>query len=54
MKASTLSEQTKKTLFAAWLAQQKEGAWKFETYQRIAKIAKEYQPALLVMKALEK
>jgi hypothetical protein len=54
MKASTMSERTKKTLFAAWLAQQEKGAWKFETYQRIAKIAKEYQPALLVRKALEK
>jgi hypothetical protein len=52
IKASTLSEQTQKTLFAAWLAQQ--GAWQFETYQRIAKIAKAYQPALLVRKELEK
>jgi len=52
MKASTLSEQPQKTLFAAWLAQQ--GAWQFETYQRIAKIAKVYQPALLVRKELEK
>jgi hypothetical protein len=54
MEASTMSERTKKTLFAAWLAQQEKGAWKFETYQRIAKIAKAYQPALLVRKALEK
>ncbi|MDM8559087.1 hypothetical protein [Candidatus Parabeggiatoa sp. HSG14] len=54
MKASTMSEPAKKTLFAAWLAQQEQGAWKFETYQRIAGIAKEYQPALLVRKELEK
>ena len=54
MKASTLSEQTQKTLFAAWLAQQDQGAWQFEAYQRIAKIAKVYQPALLVRKELEK
>jgi len=48
IKASSLSEFAKRTLFAAWLIQQEQGAWQFEAYQQIAGIAKEYQPALLV------
>jgi hypothetical protein len=52
MKASTMSESAKWTLFAAWLAQQ--DAFRFEAYQQTMGIAKEYQPALLIKNDLEK
>jgi hypothetical protein len=54
MQASPLPELAKKTLFAAWLAQQEQGKWQFEAYQLAASIAKDYQPALLVTEGLEK
>lgn len=54
IKANIMPEPTKLTLFAAWLAQQKQGAWKFEAYQQTVGIAKKYQPALLIRKELEK
>ena len=54
MQASTLPVETKQTLLAAWLAQQDKGVWQFEAYQRVAGIAKNYQPALLVVEGMGK
>lgn len=52
IQASTLPVETKQALSAAWLAQQ-DSVWLFEAYQRVAGIAKNYQPALLVVEGLE-
>jgi hypothetical protein len=54
IQASTLPVEMKQTLLAAWLAQQDKGVWQFEAYQRVVGIARNYQPALLVLEGLDK
>jgi hypothetical protein len=51
--SSKLSESTRLTLQATWLAAQEKGKWAFEAYQQIAGIAENYLPARLLRDALE-
>ncbi len=53
MNASTMPKWIKKTLHAAWLAQQVGGAWKFEAYQQVAEMSENNQLTLLIKEGLE-
>jgi hypothetical protein len=47
------SEALKSTLFASWLAQQQDGAWALEAYQRVANAPEDFSPAVLLRRRLE-
>lgn len=52
IKESDLSDLAKVTVYATWLASQQQRLWIFESYQRVAGMAGNYQPARLLRNAL--
>jgi hypothetical protein len=43
----------KSTLFASWLAQQQDGAWALEAYQRVATVPEDFPPGIMLRGRLE-
>ncbi len=51
---ASLSAAARLTLQAMWLAEQEQGRWSLEAYQRVAEIAKEYHFAEVLRQVLER